>query len=165
MKTKQLVMSALLASLVCVATMILRIPSPLGGYLNLGDGIVLLCGWLLSPVYGALAAGIGSGLADVLSGYAVYAPATFVIKGAMALIAYGIAKGLCSYTRPLAARTVSGVIAEVVMIGGYLTFETVLYGFVPSLVNVPANALQGLAGFSFFLIDNFTLFYLINRVI
>lgn len=144
MKTNKIVLSALLAALVCVATMILRVPSPLGGYLNLGDGIVLLCGWLLPPVYGLLVAGIGSALADILSGYVAYAPATFVIKGAMALLAYGIAKGL--HTRPLAARLVSGVAAEVVMIGGYLAFEAVLYGFVPSLVNVPVNALQGLAG-------------------
>ncbi len=144
MKTKKIVLSALLAALVCVATMIIRLPSPLGGYINLGDGIVLLCGWLLSPVYGFLAAGIGSGLADILSGYVAYAPATFVIKGGMALLAYGIAKG--QRNRPFTARLISGIVAEIVMVGGYLAFESFLYGFVPSLVNVPANAIQGLAG-------------------
>ncbi len=144
MRTKKIVMSALLAALVCVATMIIRLPSPLGGYINLGDGIVLLCGWLLSPVYGFLAAGIGSGLADILSGYVAYAPATFIIKGGMALLAYWIAKSL--RTRPLTAKLVGGVTAEVVMIGGYLLFESFIYGFVPSLVNVPANTVQGLAG-------------------
>ncbi len=146
MKTKKLIMSALLAALTCVATMILRIPSPLGGYINLGDGIVLLCGWLLSPVYGFLAAGIGSGLADVLSGYMLYAPVTFLIKGCMALIAYFLTKRLCRHTRPLTARLVSGITAEVVMVGGYLAFESCIYKFVPSLVNVPPNAIQGLAG-------------------
>lgn len=144
MKTKKIVLSALLAALVCVATMIIRLPSPLGGYINLGDGIVLLCGWLLSPVYGFLAAGIGSGLADILSGYVAYAPATFVIKGAMALLAYWIAKSLRA--RPLTAKLVGGVTAELVMIGGYLLFESFIYGFVPSLINVPANAVQGVAG-------------------
>ena len=34
------------------------------------------------------AAGIGSMMADLFSGYAVYAPATFVIKALMALAAY-----------------------------------------------------------------------------
>lgn len=144
MKTKKIVMSALLAALVCVATMIIRVPSPLSGYLNLGDGIVLLCGWLLSPIYGLLAAGIGSGLADILSGFVAYAPATFVIKGGMALIAYWIAKGL--RTRPFTAKLVGGIVAEVVMVSGYLAFESFLYGFIPSLINVPANALQGLVG-------------------
>lgn len=144
MKTKKTVLAALLAALTCVATMILRVPSPLGGYLNLGDGVVLLCGWLLSPTYGFLAAAIGSGLADVLSGFALYAPATFIIKGLMALIAYRTAGN--APKRPLLSRTLGGVLAECVMVGGYLLFESFLYGFVPSLVNVAPNAIQGLAG-------------------
>ena len=80
--TKRIVMAAMLAALTCVATMVIKIPSPLKGYLNLGDCVVLLAGWMLSPVYGFLAAGIGSALADVFSGYVLYAPATFVIKAA-----------------------------------------------------------------------------------
>ena len=77
-----------MASMVCVATMIIKIPSPMKGYLNIGDCIVLLCGWLLAPGYGFVAAGLGSALADMLSGYVVYAPATFLIKGSMALIVF-----------------------------------------------------------------------------
>ena len=86
-KTKKLVMTALMAALTCIATMIIVIPSPLKGYINLGDCLVLTSGWILSPAYGFFAAGLGSALADVLSGYVIYAPATFVIKGLMALIA------------------------------------------------------------------------------
>ena len=63
--TQKIVIAALLAALTCVATMIIKIPSPLKGYLNLGDCIVLLAGWMLSPVHGFLAAGLGSALADV----------------------------------------------------------------------------------------------------
>ena len=63
--TKKVVTASMLAALVCVATMIIKIPSPLKGYINLGDCIVLLSGWLLSPLYGFLAAGIGSALADI----------------------------------------------------------------------------------------------------
>ena len=48
--TKKIVIAALLAALTCVATMVIKIPSPLQGYLNLGDCIVLLAGWMLSPV-------------------------------------------------------------------------------------------------------------------
>ena len=68
--TQRIVMAALLAALTCVATMIIKIPSPLKGYLNLGDCVVLLAGWMLSPTYGFLAAGLGSALADTFSGYA-----------------------------------------------------------------------------------------------
>ena len=91
-KTRKIVLAALLASLTCVTTMLIKVPSPLKGYVNLGDCVVLLSGWILSPLYGFFAAGIGSALADIFSGYVIYAPATFVIKGAMALIAYFIHK-------------------------------------------------------------------------
>ncbi len=139
-------MAALIAALACVATMIIKIPSPLNGYVNLGDAVVLVAGWMLSPAYGFLAAGIGSALADLFSGYAVYAPATFVIKGLMALIAYFIARTFRNKQRKLPSKIVSGVAAEIFMILGYFVFEGFLYGFVPSAVNIPANAVQGVAG-------------------
>ena len=145
-KTKKLVVAALLAALCCVATMIIKIPSPLKGYLNLGDCVVLLSGWLLSPIYGFLAAGLGSALADIFSGYVTYAPATFVIKGLMALIAYFGFKILQNKIGNLPSRIISGIVVEIVMILGYFVFEGFLYGFIPSIVNIPANAMQGLAG-------------------
>ena len=67
--TQRIIFSSMLAALVCVATMVIKIPSPLNGYINLGDCIVLLSGWLLSPVYGFMAAGLGSALADLFAGY------------------------------------------------------------------------------------------------
>ena len=146
MKTKKIVNSALLATLICIATMIIKIPSPLKGYVNLGDGVVLIAGWILPPFYGFLSAGIGSALADVFLGYAVYAPATFIVKGLMAPVAYFIFKLLCNKAGNLTARITSGVLAEAVMVIGYLLFESILYGFMPSLVNVPANAVQGVFG-------------------
>ena len=145
-RTKKIVMAALMAALACVATMIIKIPSPLKGYLNLGDCIVLVSGWMLSPTYGFLAAGLGSALADVFSGYVTYAPATFIIKGLMALIAFYGFKLLNKKVGNLPSRIVSGIVAEIVMILGYFVFEGFLYGFIPSAVNIPANGVQGIAG-------------------
>ena len=145
-KTQKIVITSLLAALCCVATMIIKIPSPLKGYLNLGDCVVLVSGWLLPPVYGFLAAGLGSALADIFSGYVAYAPATFVIKGLMALVAYYGFKILINKTGNLPSRIVSGIVAETIMVSGYFVFEGFLYGFIPSIVNIPANALQGIAG-------------------
>lgn len=144
--TQKIVMAAMLAALTCVATMIIKIPSPLKGYINLGDCVVLLAGWTLSPIYGFLAAGLGSALADLFSGYVVYAPATFVIKGVMALIAYYGFKLLHKKIGNLPSRIITGIVAEAVMILGYFVFEGFLYGFGPSVVNIPANSVQGIAG-------------------
>ena len=144
--TKDIVIAAMLAALTCVATMIIKIPSPLKGYLNLGDCVVLLAGWMLSPVYGFLAAGLGSALADLFSGYLVYAPATFVIKGLMTLAAHYGFKMLHKKIGNLPSRIVTGFLAEIIMILGYFVFEGFLYGFGPSVVNIPANGVQGVAG-------------------
>ena len=145
-KTQKIVIAAMLAALTCIATMIIKIPSPLKGYLNLGDCVVLLSGWLLSPLYGFLAAGLGSGLADLISGYGVYVPATFIIKGVMAIAAYFGFRFLQNKVTNISARIVSGIVAELIMVFGYYVFEGFLYGFGASLVNIPANAVQGVAG-------------------
>lgn len=134
-KTRKIVFSALFASLVCVATMIIKIPWQ-NGYINLGDSIVILSGFVLGP-YGILAAAVGSCLADVFFGYLVYAPVTFVIKGLMAYIVYKFS----------AKAVIGAIIAEIIMAVGYYVFEGFLYGFVASLVSIPGNLIQGIAGF------------------
>lgn len=143
---KKLVFAALLAAVTCVATLVIHIPSPLNGYINLGDCFVLLSGWLLGPLYGFLAAGVGSALADLFLGYAVYAPATFVIKGLVALAAYLLIKAFGKIKNKTVAYVISGVIAELIMVGGYYVFEGFMYGFVESAVNILPNGVQAVAG-------------------
>ena len=144
---RRIAMASVLAALICVATMIVKIPTPLKGYANLGDCVVLVAGWLLPPGYGFLAAGIGSGLADVFSGYAIYAPATFVIKGLMALACFFLRKCIKGKgKKELPALIIGGFVAEVIMVAGYYVFEGFMYGWSASLVNIPANAIQGVIG-------------------
>lgn len=64
----------------------------------------------------------------------------------MAVVAYSFYKLFAKKLKASTSRILSGILAEVVMILGYLLFEGVLYGFVPSLVNIPANAVQGVTG-------------------
>lgn len=144
--TKKIVMTSMFAALCCVATMLIKIPSPLKGYLNIGDCVVLLSGFMLPPLYGFMAAGFGSALADILSGYVIYAPATFIIKGAMALVVHFGFKLMGKKCKNIFAQFISAALAEALMAIGYYTFEGFLYGFIPSLVNVPANIIQGAVG-------------------
>ncbi len=144
--TKKIIVTALMAALVCIATMIVKIPSPLKGYINLGDCVVLISAWILSPGYGFLAAGFGSAMADLFSGYVSYAPATFIIKGTMVLIAFAFFKLMQRPKHKLLAQLIGGIVAEAFMVLGYFIFEGFLYGFLPSIVNIPANCVQGAAG-------------------
>ncbi|MBE6656765.1 MAG: ECF transporter S component [Ruminococcaceae bacterium] len=147
-RTQRLVFTSLLAALTCVTTMAVTIPTPLGGYVNLGDAIVLLSATLLSPLYAVFAAGVGSALADLFSGYALYAPATLLIKGLMALIAYAVINSFKGDKKFL-PRALGALLAALWMVIGYYVFEGFLYGFGASLVNVPANAIQGAVGAAF----------------
>ena len=144
--TKRIVIASMFAALTCIATMTIKVPSPLNGYLNLGDGVVLISGWLLSPAYAFLSAGIGSALADAFSGYFVYVPATFIIKATMSLVAHFTFKFLHKKMANVISRVISGVFAELLMVLGYFIFEGFMYGFAPSVVNIPANSMQGVAG-------------------
>ena len=85
---KRIAFSSLFAALCCIGTVVVQIPAPQNGFFNVGDVFVLLSGWFLGPLYGSLAAAIGSALADVIVGFPLYAPATFLIKGLDAAVAY-----------------------------------------------------------------------------
>ena len=144
--TKKIVFAALLAALACVATMIIKIPTPLGGYIHAGDAVVVLAGFLLGPVWGALAASLGSALADVISGYVLYAPGTFVIKAVVALLA-GWIIGTKLIKNEFAKALVAGIIGGIVMVGGYMLYEAVFMGFgIGAAANIPMNCIQGAFG-------------------
>lgn len=145
-KTLKLVMAALLAAMTCVATMVIKIPiAATGGYINLGDCIVLLSGILLGSMYGGLAAGIGSALADLFSGYVAFTPATFLIKGLMAIILGLFVKDLSK--KSIIKTVIYGVIAECLMIAGYFFFEAVFMGYgLGAAAAIPGNAIQGVVG-------------------
>ena len=97
---RMLVLSAMFAALCCVTTMLVQFPT-VAGYTNIGEGMCLLAGLVLGPWYGFFAAGIGSALADLISGYAYYVPATFVIKGLVALVAALLLRPLLKKGRKL----------------------------------------------------------------
>ena len=149
----QLVFGALLAALCCISTLIIQIQIPTtGGYVNLGDVVIIFAAWLLSPVYAVLSAAIGSALADLLAGYAQYVPATFVIKGLMALAAWAVFRLTNKITQhkpvlSLVFTPLSALCAEVVMVGGYFIFECFIlqYGSGAVAAVIP-NMMQGVAG-------------------
>lgn len=146
----KLVLAALFAALTCIATMLVQIKIPLGGYVNLGDCIVLLGAWMLGPVYGSLAAGIGSMLADMISGYFTYAPGTFVIKALVALIASLLFKAMsknASGKLDFVFRIVSGIGGELIMVFGYFAYEATFMGLgLGAAASIPWNFIQAAFG-------------------
>ena len=144
-KTKKMVLSALLAALGCVATMVLMVPSPTGGYMNLGDAVVLLGAFLLGPVWGALAGAVGPALADLLSGYVMYVPGTLVIKG---LMAWAAAKLYCLLGKTARAAVTGALVAEAIMVVGYWLYDGVFIvkSLAGAAVGLPSNLAQAAFG-------------------
>lgn len=142
--------AAMFTALICVATMIIQIPSPLNGFVNFGDCFILIAAWVLGPWYGFAAGGIGSALADLFSGYMHYVPGTFVIKGLIAVAAALICRALLKrFTKfPIVAYVAGALVGEIIMVGGYYVYAAFLLGksFEGALASVPGNLVQGAFG-------------------
>ncbi|MBQ2391775.1 MAG: ECF transporter S component [Clostridia bacterium] len=139
----KMIFASLFAALTFVGTYF-AVPLPFG-YFNFGDCFILLCAWLVGGIYGVLGGAIGAMLADIVLGYASYAPATFVIKAVMVVVAFALFKAFSKGKKGFVyvGYAVGAVLAELIMAGGYYLFESALYGFIPALASVPGNLLQG----------------------
>ena len=161
-KTNELVLTAMFMCMIILAQIVIRIPIPgTGGYVHLADAVVYLSVIYLGHKNGALAAGLGSAMGDVIGGFAVWAPWTFVIKGGMALI-FGllaertenaarasVANGENSSHREKTAyaKLPAMVIAGLFMVVAYFGAETIMYGNPGAAVlGVPWNIAQFVVG-------------------
>lgn len=134
-------------ALCCILTMVVGIPVPAtGGYINIGDIGVMMCGLLLGPIIGGIAGGVGSALADVFSPWIAYAPITLLVKGIE-----GFLVGLIAHPRKAASRMrpwdiVGVLVGGLEMVTGYLIYESFLYGFEAAFVEFPGNLVQMAVG-------------------
>ncbi len=146
-KTGKMVLGALLICMIVVLTMFMKIPIPMTqGYVHLGDAIIFLSVLILGWKYGAVVAGTGSAMADLLCGMVIWAPWTFVIKFVMAALMGLIlerSKHTVSRGREVAAMIVSGIW----MAFGYFIAEGTVYGnWAIALLGVPWNIGQFAVG-------------------
>lgn len=154
MVTKQLTTVAMFTALVTVATIVIAIPAPAGGFLNVGDTVVLIAAACLGPIGGMLAGGLGSCFADLILGYVIYAPFTLVIKGLEGLICGGLillfSKVLGKNYNKYGIQVLSGVFAMIIaaltMSSLYCLADGILYGWGAAIVNAPMNLTQGAIG-------------------
>lgn len=140
-RTQKLAFAALFGALTFAATWV-AFPSPFGGNVNLGDCILLTAAWFSLEPWSIFACAIGASMTDLAAGYAIYAPATFVIKALMVTVAVALKRG-CPKLPAIWRVLLSGVAAELVMVAGYFAYETILYGAGAALLNIPFNLVQG----------------------
>jgi len=142
---RDLTWTAVFVALVTVATMLIRVPVPATtGYINVGDTMIFTAALLLGPRAGLIAGGLGSMLADVIGGYADWAPWTLVIKGVEGLIAGLIAYRAFRRGGPLKPGALAGMLlAAGWMVLGYYLAGGVRVGYAAAVAEVPGNLVQG----------------------
>jgi len=144
----KLVMTGLMIAMVFIATFIPKVPIP-GGYLNLGDGMVIFAGYMFGPLAGMISGAFGSALSDVAAGYFIWVPITFVVKGLEGLVA-----GLFVRKAEGVAITLSSFLTILIMPLGYFVGEWLILsiidktlGIASAITNLYFNGLQALACF------------------
>lgn len=142
---RKLVIAALFTALVTIATMIIKVPTiATQGYINIGDTMVFVAAMLGGPKIGFIAGGLGSALADVLLGYAAWAPWTLVIKAVEGLIVGILAHRSYRKTERLTVVHVGiMLVAASWMITGYYIAGGIMKGFPAAVAEIPANIIQG----------------------
>ena len=144
LRIRKLLLTALFAALTALGAF-LRVPVPvLHSSFTLQVFFTCMAGLLLGPWYGAAAAGIGSMLVDLLSGYGHYVPGTLIIKGVDALAAALIFRAM---GRSKTALLVSGTVGEIIMVVGYFFYASLILGKgLAAAASIPGNIVQGIAG-------------------
>ena len=131
---KNMVLTGLLAAMVCIATSFLQIGIVGGGYVHLGDAIIYLAAALLPTPYAMAAAAIGAGVADLMVA-PMWAPFTIVIKMLMVLAFTAKRDQLFCWRNALAILP-----AGVVCVAGYYGAEVILLGVSGTPLAVAATA-------------------------
>ena len=117
----RLSLAAAAAAVTFLVTVLPKIPIPLG-YAHLGDAVIFLVALLLPRRDAALAAAIGSALADLLGGFPIWILPTLLIKAGMVFL-----------VTPFAGRNFFAVVcgfllSSLWMAAGYTAAGALLYG-------------------------------------
>ena len=138
--TAVIAMAAVMAALVCMATMLIQVPIPATeGFFNVGDALIMVAALTGGPIVGAVAGGVGASLADLLGGWYVWVVPTLLIKGVEGFLAgWILSRSRHRVPHLVLAWAVGG--GEMVL--GYFLVQVYLYGVAAALVELPFNLVQ-----------------------
>ena len=139
MKTKKMVMTALLTALMTVLTCVVTIPLGNFGFFNLSDFLIMLLASFVSPLQMIVIAGVGCALADIILSFAQYSIFTFIVKSLEGLIIMVLLKKAIKF-KPIAF-----AIGALIMLLGYGLADAFLgQSLAMMLPSMAANLPQGL---------------------
>ena len=150
-RTYNMVVVALLTSLTYVATRFIYFQPPMalqsGGLIHLGNVMIVVSAIVFGKKKAAVSAALGMALFDLTSPYAIWAPFTFVIRGAM-----GYTIGAVSHMKNNGSNIVFNIIAitaaSIIQIVGYYSAEVFLYrNWITPILSIPGELTQIMVAF------------------
>lgn len=138
-RIKLMCLAGVFTAVVFVFTAYLHIPSHTG-YTHVGDGFIYLAACLLPLPYAMFVGAGGALLADCLTGFAIWAPGSVIIKTVAVLFFSRKSVKIITWRNMLAL-----IPAWALCIGGYYLYETLITGnFVSPLAGIPGYITQSL---------------------
>jgi len=145
-KTKDMVETALLTALVFVATYFINIKLPIaanGGLVHLGTAMLVIASVVFGKEKGAIAGAVGMAIFDLSSGWALWAPFTFLIRGAMGYVLGAISYSNNKNGENVIINILAVIVSGILMIGGYYISEVILYGnWLSPIGSIPGDITQ-----------------------
>lgn len=140
-------MVAVLTAVVVVFTLVVRVPTA-KGYLNLCDVAICFIAFTFGPWSAFIAAGLGTALADLISGYAQWAPISFVVHGGEGLLIALIVKQKGNEAVSLARKLLAGLVCIATVSLGYFALSALFISTVSvAAAEIPGNIAQSGVGF------------------
>ena len=146
--SRQIALYGLFIALVYIATRWINIPGPTaGGLFHLGNVMAFTIAIVFGKKAGAISAAVGMALFDLSTGFAVWAPSTFIIRFAMGyIIGYLACDDNIKINKNIKI-AISIIIATIIMIGGYYITEVIILGnWIAPLQSVWSNFIQCVVG-------------------
>ena len=149
-RTLDMILSSMGIALVFVATLLLNIKLPItanGGLVHLGTGMLFTFAILFGPKKGAIAGALGMGLFDLVSGWTLWAPISFVARGLQGYIVGKIAWSNGRKGTSTTVNVIAMVVSVPVMLAVYYVGESILFkSWLVTLTSIPGNLVQNAVG-------------------
>ncbi|MFR5877025.1 MAG: TIGR04002 family protein [Eubacterium sp.] len=146
---RKMVTAALFAAMIFVLTYFVKVPIAASGYVHFGDALIYICAGVLGGPWAILAGAIGEGLADLIGGYAIYAPATIIIKALIAVPFILTATKKEKFLTPITA--LMTIPSGIITVGGYYIADLIIDKNY-AIVDIPGNVIQAVGSAVLFIV-------------
>lgn len=145
---KKMALTGVFSAMIFVMTYFIKVPVA-SGYVHFGDALIYICAGFIGGPWAMLAGAIGAGLADLIGGYAIYAPATIIIKALIAIPFVLVLKNKEKLLTPLSA--LMTIPAGLITVGGYFAADMII-DKTYAVVDIPGNAIQAVGSAVIFIV-------------